>query len=145
LFNTQGDIGPKIKINLINEDSHSRHHTSNEKYQSTTRGEFYARSQSNNEHNRINTTYYKDGPTSPKTLKGWNDGLSRGKNSPGKKPDMDAVYLHTKNDMESLEKYINMNDDVLKSERKSRTPSTYHRNINTHNLVSTVKLSPSAK
>ena len=72
----------------------------------------------------------KEPPTSAKSIKGWNnDGQSKALNqSPLKK--LDAVYNHTKKDMESLERYINMNEEVLRSERKSRTPGniTRHRN-----------------
>ena len=50
----------------------------------------------------------KEPPTSAKSIKGWNnDGQSKALNqSPLKK--LDAVYNHTKKDMESLERYINI-------------------------------------
>jgi hypothetical protein len=47
--------------------------------------------------------------------------------------------------MESLEKYINMNEDVMRSVRKSRTPNTYLMDINTKNLMSSLHLSQSSK
>jgi hypothetical protein len=69
---------------------------------------------------------------SVKSVKGWTNERSKiGKDSPEK--NLNAVYLHTKNDMESLERYMNMNDDVIRSERKSRTPlAQSRRNENTH-------------
>ena len=69
----------------------------------------------------------KEPPTCAKSIKGWNnDAQSKVLNgSPLKK--LDAVYNHTKKDMESLERYINMNEEVLRSERKSRTPGNITR------------------
>lgn len=59
---------------------------------------------------------------------------------------MNAVYLHTKNDIESLEKYLHINDEVIRSERKALTPNSHQRNrVDETHLLSSVQLSPRSK